>query len=399
MALLRLAIRPTATVSRFRFQQSKRSYITLEEVATNKAQKAQIYISRTTDPYVNLAIEHYFLTKTAPDATVLFLYTNRPSIVLGRNQNPWVEVNQGLLKKKLGSADKVDLVRRRSGGGTVFHDEGNVNYSVIFPTSAFDRDRHAHMIVRALRNLGVKQAKVNERHDIVLDVRPEMPEGEDIVEAELPLAEYKPLKISGSAYKLTRLRSLHHGTCLLSSPNIATIGQYLRSPAKPYIHAFGTPSVRSPITNVNVANEAFENAVVEEFGKMYGAVEPVEVDEVDVSDVREIADYYVESKSDEFTYEKTPQFKFSSEMTVSDDQDRPPLPDTIRPGAVVNFTARWGKITEAEVTVPEHGNFRAVGAGLVGHKIHEIKDWTHVLPSEGPGEWKPVGDWLNTLFR
>lgn len=181
----------------------------------------------------------------------------------------------------------MDLVRRRSGGGTVFHDEGNVNYSVICPTAVFDRDRHAHMVVKALQSLGVKQAKVNERHDIVLDVRPGTAKGEEINEKELPLLAPKPLKISGSAYKLTRLRSLHHGTCLLSSPNIGTISQYLRSPAKPYILARGVDSVSSPITNVNVSNTAFENAVVAEFGNLYGAIEPVIVseDEIEVPEI------------------------------------------------------------------------------------------------------------------
>jgi lipoate-protein ligase A len=198
-------------------------------------------------------------------------------VVIGRNQNPWVEVNLGLLKEGLAGGEPIALVRRRSGGGTVFHDEGNVNYCVICPTQTFDRDKHAQMVVRALQRLGVKAATVNERHDIVLDA------GQWV---ENP--DEKPYKISGSAYKLTRLRSLHHGTCLLSSPNIKTLGQYLRSPAKPYIKARGVESVRSPVTNVDVANEAFEEAVIEEFGKMYDSVEPVIVSD-ETAEIPEVA--------------------------------------------------------------------------------------------------------------
>lgn len=396
----------------------KRTYIPLSEIVEDKNRNAQIYLSRTLDPFVNLAIEQYLLTHSPPSSTILFLYSNRPSVILGRNQNPWVEVNNGLLKKGHGDIKKVDLVRRRSGGGTVWHDEGNVNYSVIFPPAEFDRDKHALMVVRALQSLGVERAKVNERHDIVMDVRPEkeLPKSEDIVEGELP-AEVKPKKISGSAYKLTKHRSMHHGTCLLNSKNLSMIGKYLKSPASPYIKGLGTPSVRSKITNVGVANELFEKAVVGEFEKMYGNVEPVEVDEVDVDDVRAIKDELAHikvscfafklhaselrtiSQSPDFIYGMTPRFSFSSIPTEQSPTERPPLPDTINPGAVVQFNTHWGKITEGTVTVTDHGGFRNVGSALVGHKIWEIKDWNDVLPSLGPGEYKAVGDWLNTLFR
>lgn len=246
-----------------------RRYSQFVQATTDPARKSQIYISQSRNPYLNLSIEHYLLQKTPPDSTVLFLYTNRPSIVIGRNQNPWLEINLGLLAS---GPLSVDLVRRRSGGGTVFHDEGNVNYCVICPTESFNRDKHADMVVRALRKLGVARAQVNERHDIVL--------AHDQVGS-------RPLKVSGSAYKLTRLRSLHHGTCLLSSPNIDGIGSYLRSPARPFIKARGVESVSSPIGNTHVPNADFEAYVVREFGEMYGPRSPSVVSE-DIIDVPEI---------------------------------------------------------------------------------------------------------------
>lgn len=247
-----------------------RQYSDFVRAATDPSKKTQVYISRSRDPYLNLSIEHYLLQKTPADATVLFLYTNRPSIVIGRNQNPWVEVNLGLLRS---APLRIDLVRRRSGGGTVFHDEGNVNYCVICPTQSFNRDKHAEMVVRALHRLGVSRARVNERHDIVL--------GNDQDGS-------RPLKVSGSAYKLTRLRSLHHGTCLLCSPNIERIGSYLKSPAKSFIKARGVDSVSSPIANIHVPNADFEEAVAREFGDMYGPREPTMVMEnaLEVPDIR-----------------------------------------------------------------------------------------------------------------
>jgi lipoate---protein ligase len=223
----------------------------------------QIYISQSNNPYLNLSIEHFLLQNTHADSTVLFLYINRPCVVIGRNQNPWVEANLSLLKT---GHVKPDLVRRRSGGGTVFHDEGNVNYSVICPTGKFDRDKHAEMVVRALKRLGIERARVNERHDIVMDSK----EGR----------QGPARKISGSAYKLTRLRSLHHGTCLVQSKMLDMIGEFLKSPAKAYITARGVDSVPSPIQNVGVIQtDDFVKAVVEEFQEMYEHTEPFYVGE------------------------------------------------------------------------------------------------------------------------
>lgn len=230
-----------------------RSYGEIVAAASDASWKARVYLSESHDPYLNLSIEHYLLQKSPADSTILFLYTNRPCVVLGRNQNPWIEANLGFLRN--GKLD-VKLVRRRSGGGTVFHDEGNVNYSVICPTSEFNRDKHAEMVAKALSFWSADKVRVNERHDIVLD----KPDEEGAL---------KPFKVSGSAYKLTRLRSLHHGTCLLSSPNLGSISKYLRAPAKPFIKARGVESVSSPITNVGMSSESFKRAVVWGFQSMY----------------------------------------------------------------------------------------------------------------------------------
>jgi len=221
----------------------------------------QIYHSTSHNPYLNLSIEHHLLTKSHPDSTLLFLYRNAPCVVIGRNQNPWLETNLSALRYGLPSTNngEVKLVRRRSGGGAVFHDLGNANWSVICPSAAFDRDRHAEMVVRALKRIGVDGVRVNERHDIVQDVKSDGKES--------------TFKVSGSAYKLTRLRSLHHGTCLLDSPNLGRISPLLRSPAEAYIKARGVESVRSPVRNVGTDYDEFVDVVVEEFEDMYGEVE------------------------------------------------------------------------------------------------------------------------------
>ena len=297
----------------------------LASVADPK-KRVQVYISRSVDPYLNLSIEHYFLQNSPPDSAVLFLYMNRPCVVIGRNQNPWLEANLGLLRRappageptlldeddkgchwdgKGGDAGEglnvVDLVRRRSGGGTVFHDLGNVNYSVICPPVEFDRDRHAEMVVNALWELGA-HARVNERHDIVVeDYDPPSPA--DATNARGgDRTQTQTFKVSGSAYKLTRTRSLHHGTCLLTSPNLAAVGRLLRSPAEPYIKARGVASVRSPIRNVGIMPNAFRDGVVDRFLEMYcNRWGVVDADSADVStrealDIPEIARGYEELK-------------------------------------------------------------------------------------------------------
>lgn len=249
------------------------------------------YISTSNDPYLNLSIEHHLLQTSPPDAAVLFLYTNRPSIIIGRNQNPWLEVNLGLLDAtsrqenqdasvslpETGLNETVDLVRRRSGGGTVFHDEGNVNWTVICPSSIFTRDKHAEMVVRALRSNGIDRARVNERHDVVLDQGQKrsssVTDPDDTHATPYQTTSPQALKVSGSAYKLTRARALHHGTCLLSSPNLNVIPHYLHSPAKGFITAKGVESVSSPVGNILLENKHFEEEVERYFAKMYGEPE------------------------------------------------------------------------------------------------------------------------------
>jgi len=266
---------------------SSSNYSSFTEKLADPANKLQSYISTSRDPYLNLSIEDHILRKSPADSTVLFLYVNRPCIVIGRNQNPWTEVNLGILNAVRGTREAndskplgigaVDLVRRRSGGGTVFHDEGNLNWSITCPRGDFTRDLHAEMVVRALRNLGIQRARVNERHDIVLDQDSEkrLSDPQDthrtpytVEEGRLPPA----LKVSGSAYKLTRLRALHHATTLLSSPNLPLIPRYLRSPAKNFIQAQGVESVSSPVANIGLDVTTFKHHLQTEFTAMYAGL-------------------------------------------------------------------------------------------------------------------------------
>lgn len=399
-----LAVKPASS-------RLSRRWLTSPAALEHLTSPVQSYISTSDDPYLNLSIEHHLLQTTPPDSTVLFLYTNRPSIIIGRNQNPWLEVNLALLNAtankgeennalrhlpETGLTGTVDLVRRRSGGGTVFHDQGNVNWTVICPSSTFTRDKHAEMVVRALRSAGIARARVNERHDVVLDQGQKdsvTSDPDDTHATPFQTDSPRPLKVSGSAYKLTRARALHHGTCLLNSPHLHVIPHYLHSPAKGFVTARGVESVSSPVGNILLENERFEAGVREHFARMYG--EPSSGSAVQVGEEwREVGGVrkgLEELKSREWTFLQTPQFTFSSRGDPSTPADssketnarRASSIDVPATDAIIEFTARYGVITEADVRLTPSSP--SIGDGLVGKRVHEITDWRDALT-------RPIGD-------
>lgn len=244
---------------------------------SNPHLKYQIWLSRSRDPFLNLSIEHHLLQKSHKDSTILFLYINSPCVVIGRNQNPWLEADLRVVGQRgrgvNGKKGVIQLVRRRSGGGTVFHDDQNLNYSVICPTADFARDKHAEMVARAMRRFNPR-ARVNERHDIVLD-QGDMREGKgkpdvgDMHKTAYFSEDVAPKKVSGSAFKLTKFRSLHHGTCLLRS-DLKVMGKCLRSEARPFLKARGVDSVRSPVGNLfGSTGEGDMNGFIDEVTKQF----------------------------------------------------------------------------------------------------------------------------------
>jgi len=352
-----------------------RHYSELVKAATDPSRKSLVFISRISNPYLNLSIEHWLLQKTPPESKVLFLYVNRPSVILGRNQNPWVEANLAQLAK-----EGVDLVRRRSGGGTVFHDEYNVNYSVICPTSMFDRDLHAKMVVEALRSVAGPHTRVNERHDIVQDMN-----GTDPRKGDPYSGATRPFKISGSAYKLTRLRALHHGTCLLNSPNLGKLGQFLKSPVKQYITARGVDSVPSEVANVVpiLENQSFMDAVIQQFYQLYGKEgEEMVVHNASAgqskdnySDIPEIKKGYEELISPEWIYGQTPQFTYELGTESSGN---------------IEFTARNGVVTEAKLhlgggaKMDRNCEEKLIGSVLYDTSERKREPWTEILYDKEP---------------
>ena len=107
-------------------------------------------LSEGFDPRENLALEGYIINNCRSDEVWLYLWQNRNTVVIGRNQNPWRECNMEAIRR-----DGVTLVRRSSGGGAVFHDDGNLNFTFIAPKELYNLEKQLSVVLRALESFGL----------------------------------------------------------------------------------------------------------------------------------------------------------------------------------------------------------------------------------------------------
>ena len=207
--------------------------------------------SRCTDPHHNLALEETLLTQT-DDAVILYLWQNQNTVVIGRNQNPWKECRTALLQQEGGI-----LARRLSGGGAVFHDLGNLNFTFLMPQSMYDLDRQLDVICRAVRSFGM-EAERSGRNDILAAGR----------------------KFSGNAFYKNGKAAYHHGTILIDA-DMDKLGRYL-SPSRAKLSAKGVDSVRSRVVNLRelspeITVASMKSALTDSFSTIYdSAVEKIE---------------------------------------------------------------------------------------------------------------------------
>ena len=176
----------------------------------------------TTDPAWNLAVEEYIFDHLPKDRMYVMLWQNDHAIIIGKHQNTLAEINESYVKEQ-----GIRVVRRLSGGGAVYHDMGNLNYTIIADAQeeALDFGRFCDMVIRALSKAGVK-AERNGRNDMTIDGK----------------------KFSGNAQYVRNGRIMHHGTILFDSNMSVLAGALQVDPAK--IQAKGVKSVRSRVTNV-----------------------------------------------------------------------------------------------------------------------------------------------------
>ena len=209
------------------------------------------------DPYENLALEE-LLFETQGEGTTFYLWQNERTVVIGRNQNAWRECRVELLESEGGN-----LARRSSGGGAVFHDLGNLNFTFLMPRERYDLTRQLGVIQKAAAEFGIETAFTG-RNDLVLTGTGE--------------------KFSGNAFRFSHDTALHHGTILISA-DMTHLGTYL-APSQLKLEAKGVKSVVSRVTNLGFHNpaltvESMKRALAESFEKEYGACEPHSIDRID----------------------------------------------------------------------------------------------------------------------
>ncbi|MGC9398049.1 MAG: lipoate--protein ligase [Anaerolineae bacterium] len=177
-----------------------------------------------TDPRMNLAIEEHLLRHFEGDDEILLFYINEPSIIIGRNQNTLEEINEAYVREH-----NIHVVRRLSGGGAVYHDLGNLNFSFITPYkkgTPQDFEHFTRPVIRVLREMGV-EAELSGRNDILVQGR----------------------KISGNAQYRTADRMFSHGT-LLFDTNLRDVVESLNV-SQSKITSKGLKSVRSRVANIS----------------------------------------------------------------------------------------------------------------------------------------------------
>ena len=246
-----------------------------------------VYKSSSSNIYKNLALEDWFYQKyNFEKSQILLFYRNDPCVVIGRHQNPWTEANVPFLRN-----NGILLARRNSGGGTVFHDRGNINLSFLTSKADYNRSKNLNLICDALKDALDVDVSVNKRDDIVLD-------GEK--------------KISGTAAKIGRNTAYHHCT-LLVNVDTTNLHKALNNPVAEVIETNATKSIRSPVENLGrqqnfVDIDAIETAIARKFG-VQNIVE-IHPNEADFNNIDKIEEEY---KSWSWIYGKSPKFSLSFE--------------------------------------------------------------------------------------
>lgn len=201
--------------------------------------------SNVTDPYWNLALERTLLETVPEGCCILYLWQNANTVVIGRNQNAWRECRTALLEEEGGK-----LARRLSGGGAVYHDLGNLNFTFLMPSAEYDLPKQFSVISTACEALGIR-TELSGRNDLLADGR----------------------KFSGNAFYHHEGRSFHHGTILISA-DMEKMGRYLM-PAPAKMESKGVKSVPARVINLDslcpgLTVGDMKSAMLNAFQRVYG---------------------------------------------------------------------------------------------------------------------------------
>jgi len=243
--------------------------------------KTKIIFSTSFDPWYNLALEEYLLRHVEKNQVILYLWQNQNTVVIGRNQNAWKECRCSQLEQ-----DGGKLARRLSGGGAVFHDLGNLNFTMIMDRGHYDLEKQLRVILEAVKKLNIK-AEFSGRNDLTVEGR----------------------KFSGNAFYFEQDKAYHHGTILINV-DIHKLSTYLQV-SKQKIASKGVDSVQARVGNLSlfqpdITIETMKEALKASFQELYVEITdpPVIVSE-STYDLQEL---YQKYSSWEWLYGKTPSF-------------------------------------------------------------------------------------------
>lgn len=247
----------------------------------------------STDPYYNLAFEEYILKNYSEDSYFL-LWQNANTIVIGLHQNTIEEINREFVDK-----NKINVIRRTTGGGAVYHDLGNLNYSFI---TDYNEKKHISMnffinpIIESLNNMGIK-AISSERNDILIDNK----------------------KISGSAQRLYKNRILHHG-CILFNSDLSVLSQSLKVKPEKF-QSKSVKSVRNRVANIsdflNMPKNIydFKKCILDSISKN-NEIENFNLTKKDIENINELKEN--KYKTWEWNYGRSPKFNITNARKFED---------------------------------------------------------------------------------
>ena len=239
---------------------------------------------KTKNPYYNLAVEEYLLKHT--DEEYILLWQNEPTVVIGKNQNAFAEVNLEYTEK-----NGIHIVRRITGGGAVYHDLGNLNYSYIAKKEGSDIDFEffSRPVIDALNEMGVS-AKLSGRNDILIDEK----------------------KISGNAQTVFNNRVLHHGTLLFDS-ELDILSNALRVDEEK-IKSKAIKSTRSRVANIK--DFLAEEYTLDNFANYIKAfiIEKYNVAEINIEENAVIKSLYKRNASKEWLF---PERDYLSRFSIT----------------------------------------------------------------------------------
>ena len=247
----------------------------------------QIIIGNQYNPYLNLSVESSLLDNYLPNTITLFLWKNKQTVVIGTNQNPYSECKVDELLNEGGF-----LARRRTGGGAVYHDLGNLNFSFVADKEIYDVKRQMMVIQKALLNYGL-ETEVSGRNDIT----------------------YQGRKFSGNAFAKTKYQGLHHGTILIKTDG-EKLQRYLKvKPAK--LHKHGVKSVTSRVINLSEVADITSENIIPHLIKAFEDVYQSKAKTIDFNELcsDEVVMQSQHISSDEYLYGKWKEFNTKKSST------------------------------------------------------------------------------------